>query len=78
MTVREIVELYLEANGYDGLCGDECGCLKGDLAPCVGCGDMIDCVPGYKTECDPANCPADGDCDFHISERKKAKKIKIT
>ena len=33
-TVREIVREYLVANGYDGLCNDECGCDLDDFMPC--------------------------------------------
>lgn len=45
-TVIEIVKNYLEENGYDGLCNQECGCLTGDLVPCDS--DFSFCVPGYK------------------------------
>lgn len=46
MTVQEIVKKYLEENGYDGLCDDECGCFIDDLNPCGSC--MFDCQAGYK------------------------------
>jgi hypothetical protein len=48
MNLREIVESYLKANGYDGLCepGSECGCELADLIPCGVNADL--CVPGYK------------------------------
>lgn len=52
--------------GYDGLVSDggECACLTGDLAPC---GEIRgDCVAGHKGPCDPQDCSADGNCDFHI------------
>ncbi len=26
MTIREIIKAYLADNGYDGLCGEDCGC----------------------------------------------------
>lgn len=53
MTVKEIVKEYLEENGYDGLCTDNCGCHKDDLFSCgEGCG--VDCEPGHKQNC--------GDC----------------
>ena len=43
--VREIVMEYLLANGYDGLCADDCGCEIDDLGPC---GESFwHCVPGY-------------------------------
>jgi hypothetical protein len=57
MNVREIIEDYLEANGYTGLVNEEipCGCLSGDLEPgtdCM-CGDA--CEAGYVHYCD--DCP---------------------
>ena len=48
MNVKEIVQKYLQENGYDGLCDEwhECGCQINDLMPCGEyCGD---CIPGYK------------------------------
>lgn len=49
MTVSDIVEAYLREHGYDGLCNPdlECGCLLGDLMPCLSC-DVNDCQPGYR------------------------------
>ena len=45
-TVIEIVRQYLVAHGYDGLYGDECGCLIDDLCPC---GENFGgCRPGYE------------------------------
>ncbi len=34
MDLREIVKAGLEANGYDCLCGEGCGCDIDDLMPC--------------------------------------------
>ena len=47
MIVLEIVKKFLIENGYDGLAlpGDECGCVLGDLAPCLN--DISQCQPGY-------------------------------
>ena len=49
-TVREIIEAYLAASGYDGLFGelnDEgCGCRLCDLIPCDG-ENFQHCQPGY-------------------------------
>lgn len=48
MTVIEIVQAHLVANGYDGLlspCAD-CGCLADELAPCGS--DCSQCEPGYR------------------------------
>lgn len=46
MNCKEIIKKYLDDNGYDGLCHDECGCLKDDLYPCGECFDV--CKPGHK------------------------------
>lgn len=54
--VLEIVADYLMANGYDGLCCEECGCGVEHIAPCGNIG--LDCVPARKTVC--TEC---GDCD---------------
>ena len=50
-TVREILQSYLAAHGYDGLYnpdvgGDPCGCGIGELFPCESC--PRDCMPGYR------------------------------
>jgi hypothetical protein len=45
MTAKEIIEKHLKENGFDGLCGDECGCALGDLMPCEYGGK--DCVPAF-------------------------------
>lgn len=48
LTVREIVEKYLEENKYDGLCNcdSECGCCLDDLMPCEE--GINECQAGYK------------------------------
>jgi hypothetical protein len=64
MTCKEIIKKYLADNGFDGLCGDGCGCPIGDLMPCEGpCGD---CVPAYEYETKQGNaCEACAcDCPF--------------
>jgi len=45
MTVHEIVKEYLETNGFDGLCNDECGCSKNDLFPCDDA--CLGCIAAY-------------------------------
>ncbi len=45
ITVTEIVIKYLRENGFDGLCGDECGCGIEDLAPCQE--GWSECVPAH-------------------------------
>lgn len=58
MTIREIVQEYLQNNGYDGLAGDNCGCsfLEGEkIMPCAEgitpCDNPADCLPGHQTKC---------------------------
>lgn len=61
LTVLEIVQAGLIANGYDGLCNPDegCECEVCDLAPC---GEISgECTAGWKVPC---SC---GDHDWHIS-----------
>lgn len=48
MTVKDIIEIYLKENGFDGLCEPslDCWCFIDDLAPCGS--DMANCQPGYR------------------------------
>ena len=59
-----MVRIYLEENGYEGLCspGNECGCKLDDLMPCDG-EYAMECEAGHKIDC-PDTC-GEG-CDFHI------------
>ncbi len=50
LTVLEIIKDYLKKNGYDGLCGEECGCGIDDLAPCGQADNLFDCIPAYKQD----------------------------
>lgn len=69
MTVRDIVAAWLKEHGYDGLFADECGCTVDDLMPCSE--TYFNCEAGYKNPCPgPEDCPAEGDCAFHIGPRK--------
>ena len=60
--LQTIVADWLREHGYDGLCGDGCGCGVDDLMPCVQCETpIVDCKPGYR--CDKerkARCEAEG------------------
>ena len=49
MKVEEIVEQFLRANKFDGLCNDSCGCgcVVDDLCPNI----QDDCEAGYKLLC---------------------------
>ena len=72
MNIRQIVERWLRSNKYDGLGDDECGCEVDDLMPCDN-PNIFTCAPGYKVPCPgPEDCPADGDCPWHISTSKEA------
>ena len=49
-TVKEVLKDWLKNRlknrGYDGLAGEDCGCLLADLCPCS---DVPwDCMPGYN------------------------------
>ena len=65
-TVLDVVRNHLCQHGFDGLvsCDRDCACEVDNLMPC---GEMrYDCEPGHKAACDPSDCSADGNCDFHI------------
>lgn len=58
MTAREALIAYMKANGYEGLAGEECGCLlSGEIAPC-GETCLWDCELGHAVP-----CPKDGLCE---------------
>ena len=50
LTIGETLASWLGAFGYDGLCGDECGCHLGDLFCCDS--SPANCVPGYAIVAD--------------------------
>lgn len=68
MTVKEIVEEWLEGYGYGGLfneCGDpSCGCILGDLMLCSG--DQSTCEPAYAFFC--SRCAKKKECDRRSEE----------
>lgn len=68
MTIREIVRKWLEENGFDGLCGEECGCAIDDFAPCVNwdCVGILDCKPAYRIKCKGLAC--ENKCDGYDEE----------
>ena len=59
MTVIEIIQGYLREYGFDGLAGDECGCLLDDIAPC-GEMNVNDCEAGYKINRPPGGRRSSG------------------
>ncbi|MFH1614894.1 MAG: hypothetical protein ABIG61_07410 [Planctomycetota bacterium] len=61
MNVKDIIKEYLEKNGYDGLCGEGCGCRVVNDELFIMCeGSFNDCVPGYLHKCKKADC---GECE---------------
>lgn len=65
MTLKEITEAWLKANGYGGLYNDfHCGCRLGDLMVCDEPG--VGCEAGYLNE--SPDC--DEGCDWHIQGEK--------
>ena len=63
MDVKTITIHYLQANGFDGLFTDECGCKLGDLFPC-GFSGVECCKTGYL-QAEPAS-----GFDFLIGSQK--------
>jgi hypothetical protein len=68
MTVKEIALEWLKANGFTGLCCQDCGCGIDDLMPCVE-SDIGECVPAHKCDCTTCakaktdDCLLDGELD---------------
>lgn len=54
VSVEDILAKALIAEGYEGLCNDDCGCGLDNLAPCEHM--WLDCVAAYAWVCaaDPA------------------------
>jgi hypothetical protein len=61
MDTRDIVAKFLRENGFDGLCGDGCGCGIDDLASCSS-ESFLECTPAHKYKMDCENC--DSACDL--------------
>ena len=55
MELSEIVKIWLQENGYDGLCNPdiECGCAIEDLMPCGEPG--IRCEAGHRKKASPGS-----------------------
>lgn len=49
MNLLEITKEWLQANGYDGLYSDDCGCALEDLMPCDN--PSLICTAGYRQIC---------------------------
>lgn len=69
-SVIEIIQEYLKAHGFDGLCNDDCGCGARDLSP----GNCLtdDCQAAYEVPCD---C-GDHDCHMVTTRPKEEEKSK--
>ena len=67
MNIKEIIKVWLQENGYDGLVDQdgECGCEIADLMPCDEPSPY--CMAGHKKEVDPAT-----GYDFRIIAGKRA------
>ena len=68
MDLIQIVEYWLRANGYDGLCLPEhgCACLIEDLAPCMAMSER--CQPGRRVNVaagTPCLCDESGTDHWH-------------
>lgn len=62
LNIFDIVKIYLENNGYDGLYNEsECACLLSDLMPCET--PEQDCFAGYK-------CKGDEFSEFYVRKEK--------
>lgn len=77
MTVRDILEQWLKANGYDGLVADggECGCELGDLAPCSEY--FGNCLAAYRGPSDP-NAIHPSDWAMYSSKEARDKAAQTT
>jgi hypothetical protein len=63
MTVKEIVKEYLEKNGFDGLCSENCGCGIDNLMPCEKWNIPL-CEPAYMLICQGnKKCPLHNRCE---------------
>lgn len=69
-SIKEILVEYLQANGYDGLAGDGCGCaIDDDLGGCE-YPDLNLCQAGYIVPLGnrPKDCPALGEGCMSLTE----------
>ncbi len=73
MTLKQIAEKWLKANGYSGLYNENsCGCVIGDLMPCLMVSE--DCEAGHKVEY-KGECPCGNDCNWHVQKTPEPIKI---
>ncbi len=77
ITVKDIVQMYLVENGYDGLAGDGCGygCELVDLMEDCNGECIADCAPAMKVFCKPEDCEdCRSDCDGHTRRKEDGAK----
>lgn len=68
MELKEIVRTGLDAEGYDGLCNDTCGCYGEHLMCCGEPG--MQCEAAYAFEC--FRCAKADACELRIIEGEPA------
>ena len=59
-TLFEYLAEKLAADGYGGLCCEDCGCDLSELCPCDT--PTIDCIPGYRHDCEECPRQAEDNC----------------
>jgi hypothetical protein len=67
MRIADYLAVKLKEDGYDGLCGAECGCGLDDFMPCLE--PYADCMPAYRVIC-AEDCPRfySEHCEGHIGQ----------
>jgi hypothetical protein len=70
--IREIVKVWLEANGCDGLMHSYycCECKLDELMACEE--PEADCIPGYLKEYKDGECPCGEGCSWHIQAERES------
>ena len=69
MNVKQIVMQWLLKHGFDGLAGEDCGCLLNDLAPCNGGDSPGPCLPGKRKDFAAGQCcglECSGPAHWHV------------
>ena len=64
---KQIITDYLKSNGFDGLCGDGCGCGLDNLCPCVeNDGNPLLCKPAYAVKGSCPTCENREECEAYV------------
>jgi len=76
VTAKEIMIDWLTTHGYDGLYGEECGCLLDDLMPCgegcEGCQGGVRMDIAASTRC---GCDGQGTDHWHVAPKGWKEKL---